>query len=84
VIRTAAFAALLLGACASAPAPGPGPEANADPEREAILATVDAFLLSVGNGDKAAREALEMRDGFTYFSTVVVGAPASSSAPTPR
>ena len=68
MIRAAILAALTLGACASAPASGP--EASADPEREAILATVDAFLLSVGNGDKAGREALEMRDGFTYFSTI--------------
>lgn len=71
MLRSAALSALLLASCTSAPAGGP--EADADPEREAILATVDAFLLSVGNGDRAAREALEMMEGHTYFTTIERG-----------
>jgi hypothetical protein len=61
-------AAVLLGACASTPEPETA--APVDPEVKAILATVDTFLLSVGNGDKAAREAVEMVEGHTYMATI--------------
>ncbi len=69
MIRSAGLAVLLFATAACASAPAAAPVADSA-EREAILATVDAFLLSVGNGDAEARKALEMRDGFTYFSMI--------------
>jgi len=71
--RAAALLTMLAtAACASAPAAAP-PAAAFDQEQEAVLATVDAFLLSVGNGDRAARGALEMTEGHSYFSTIEPG-----------
>lgn len=52
-------AALLLAACACAPdGRGAIDATNAAPDREAILATVDAFFLALAAGDADAIEAL--------------------------
>jgi hypothetical protein len=77
--------ALSLAACASAPpttpstlvkTPAPAPSFSAT-EEDAILASVDAFLLAVGNRDAAALAALTVPDGTTFFQRSTASGPGA-------
>ncbi len=79
---------LLLAGCAAAPAPsGSSPPLDQTPiaapsfsvreEEEAVLRTVDMFLLALGNGDRELQKSVEYSDGVFAISRFTRNAPGA-------
>jgi hypothetical protein len=85
------LAALALAACSSAPPSSGAPPAGSvkldqtpiaapkfgGPEEEAILRTVDTFLLALGNGDRELQKSVEYSDGSIAISRFTKDTPGT-------
>lgn len=71
IVASAALAAL--AACTTTGAATPGPAATPSPHEADILATVDRFLLALGNHNDAALEEVTITEGVSWIQTIEPG-----------
>ena len=74
LLATAALASALAGCATSGPAPATSaPTTAKSPYESEILATVDRFLLAIGNHDDEALEEILITEGVSWIQTIKPG-----------
>jgi hypothetical protein len=73
MMRALLPAAILLAACTTPPGPESAPPAAYTGEEEAILRTVDRFMLAVGNHDAESMRDIMLEEGVAWFQNITPG-----------